>query len=173
MHPFFLPWEYHGLGFLSEERVLSTLIPELLLPHTPTTHTSAYGPFLIKLKALPCQQSSSSHSKSLLTSVLLILASCIFCPAQGSVLSCRPCCLFSLWELPQCPSRSTRAVQHCPLEVRMPYQDHRAAVALDVSLSQGRSRESDVFSPFQPLMRHMQLKLNSVIWLDLAGFSRQ
>lgn len=49
-------------------------------------------------EALPCQQPSSSHSKSL--SVLLILVSSILCPAQVSVLSCRSCCLFSLWELP-------------------------------------------------------------------------
>lgn len=113
--------------------------PELLLPHTPTTHSPAYGPGLINSQALPCQQSSSSHSESLLTSEILISSSSSLCPAQVSVLSSRPWCLFSLTP-PQCPSRSTTAL---PLKGRMPHQDHRAAVALDVSLSQGRPRKSD------------------------------
>lgn len=51
-------------------------------------------------QALPCLQSSSSHSKSLLTSELLISASSILCPAKVSVLSARPCCICSFWELP-------------------------------------------------------------------------
>lgn len=134
---------------------------------TPHTHTSAYGPCLVKPIGTPWPTAFlqplkvTPHLSAPYFSFQHSLSSPSVCPELQTLL------LSVFGSYP--PSVSQQ--KHCPSAALPTWsqdasQDHGAEQLWVYPWA--RPRKSD-----GPLMRHMQLKSNSVTWLDLAGFSSE